>query len=464
MKEPSAIYIKFKNGDLHELRERLLTDLTKESFGVLLGKTDEIETLTIIKVVDFRPAYRTDYISRSIAFLSLEKQYIYDLLVEVTERLDVDTIIDVHTHPFCEDRVSFSGTDDSDERAFHEFLIQRFDGLHYASIVFSRKQYAARFWEIKNGKSYWRPAVIRAQTAQEQVRGSYIDDQNRLKDDEEQKLFTESNSVFNRSVLALGLDTMRRVVNDEVITVVGSGGLGSVVAEHLVHMGFHEINLIDPDVLEISNLNRIVGAYYNDAKEGIKKVEAIKKHLDHINPRATIRAFDYDVLDGKAEIIIAQSTWVIVTSDSHSSRYAVQRLCLKYFVPFISVGVNIEVQDEKIKDMSGEVITIRLGDNMCLNCLQRVNYAKIASETHQDPNIRMQLIQRGYVAGQDIKEPAVKTVNSILASMAVDVLVNQYTHQHNHYPILVYEYNKDMSIYKDTDSVNRRFKNCYCNI
>lgn len=35
------------------------------------------------------------------------------------------------------------------------------------------------------------------------------------------------------------------------ISVVGVGGIGSIIAEHLVHMGFSHINLIDFDTLEL---------------------------------------------------------------------------------------------------------------------------------------------------------------------------------------------------------------------
>ncbi len=68
-------------------------------------------------------------------------------------------------------------------------------------------------------------------------------------------------------------------MHDQVISIVGVGGLGSIIAEHLIHMGFHEINLIDPDVLEVSNLNRVVGAYYEDAQQKRYKVDVVKRHL-----------------------------------------------------------------------------------------------------------------------------------------------------------------------------------------
>jgi molybdopterin/thiamine biosynthesis adenylyltransferase len=226
-------------------------------------------------------------------------------------------------------------------------------------------------------------------------------------------------------------------------------------------MGFHTINLIDPDVLELSNLNRVVGAYYRDAEQKRAKVDVVKRHLTNINPNATVRAYKSDVYDKENESVLALSDWMIVATDNHSSRLKVQQLSVQYFVPLISVGVNITVKDHNVEDMSGEVITARAGDSLCLHCLKRINPTKIASERHPDQGIREALVKRGYVTGQDIKEPAVKTLNTFLATMAVEVLINQYTEARRHSPILVYENNRYMSVYEDRESVQSRNKHCF---
>src|SRR5207244_9709995 len=123
---------------------------------------------------------------------------------------------------------------------------------------------------------------------------------------------------------------------------------------------------------------------------------------------------------------------IIVATDTHSSRLKVQDLSVRYFVPLLSVGVNITVKDDKVEDMSGEVITARVCDYLCLHCLNRINPIKVASERHPDKTIREALVKRGYVTGKDIKEPAVKTLNTFLATMAVEVLINQYTEARRH--------------------------------
>jgi molybdopterin/thiamine biosynthesis adenylyltransferase len=270
---------------------------------------------------------------------------------------------------------------------------------------------------------------------------------------------------FQRSAQVLGLEVMRTIMHHQVISIIGVGGLGSVIAEHLLHMGFHAINLIDPDVLEVSNLNRVVGAYYEDAQQQRPKVEVVKRHLTSINPNATVLAYTKDVHDKEIESVLALSDWMIVATDNHSSRLKAQQLSVQYFVPLLSVGVNITVKDGLVDDMSGEVITARVGDWLCLSCLHRINPTKVASERHPDQTIRAELVKRGYVTGQEVKEPAVKTLNTFVATMAVEVLINQYTEMRRHVPVLVYENNGSMSLYEDRESVQQRNKHCFlCNI
>src|SRR5438105_6515882 len=140
--------IEGKQGDLAGLRATLLEDLSREHFAVLLGKTQKINGYTIINVVDLLFPAQSDYNQQSVAFLRIKKDFIHKTLVELTNRYDVDTIIDVHTHPFTQGRVSFSATDDGDEQTFCRFLNEHFEGLNYASIVFSQRQYSARVWTL----------------------------------------------------------------------------------------------------------------------------------------------------------------------------------------------------------------------------------------------------------------------------------------------------------------------------
>jgi molybdopterin-synthase adenylyltransferase len=309
--------IKFQDGALEYLRARLFKDLSREHFAILLGKTQQINGITLIKVIDILFLEQSDYHQQSAAFLRIKKDFVHRALVELVNRYDVDTLIDIHTHPFSQSNVAFSATDDGDEQTFFQFLQETFVDINYASIVFSQRRYSARVWTLRHdGIIVAGRALLKTQTLRESIMSA--DDQEYVDGRSDKTLFLDQESFFNRSTLVLGLDVMRSIVHDQVISIVGVGGLGSIIAEHLLHMGFHEINLIDPDTLEISNLNRVVGAYYEDAQRNRPKVDVVKRHLTSINPSATVMAYQKDIHDQEMESVLALSDWLIVATDTHN--------------------------------------------------------------------------------------------------------------------------------------------------
>ncbi len=376
------------------------------------------------------------------------------------QRGDVDTVIDVHTHPFCERGVAFSSTDDHDETDFLHWLTTTLDDIHYGSIVLSRTDYAARLWSMHEGRS---PRAQAARIKTQVVTENWPCAMEPPPSAALVAATDPSTGFLARSVLALGLDNLRRMLHDQRIAVVGVGGLGSVIAEHLVHTGFQTLDLIDPDVVEVTNLNRIVGAGHADAQANRLKVDVVKAHLHRINPQAEIAAYPHGIETGALLPVLAQADWIMLASDSHFSRFKAQEIALRFGIPLISSGVNITVNAGKITDMSGEVIVARSGDHLCLHCLGRVDTTAVSAEAHRGHFLGEELIRRGYVQGEEVKEPAVKTLNTMLATLAVDVLINQYTERQPHVPVWVYENNRGPCIYPDTASVMGRAKDCfYC--
>src|SRR5260370_36623341 len=64
---------------------------------------------------------------------------------------------------------------------------------------------------------------------------------------------------FDRSVRAFGAEGQATLASLS-IGIIGLGGIGSVVAEQLAHLGVRKLLWLDPDVLKGPNLNRVVGS------------------------------------------------------------------------------------------------------------------------------------------------------------------------------------------------------------
>ncbi|MDR6759850.1 molybdopterin/thiamine biosynthesis adenylyltransferase [Flavobacterium sp. 2755] len=67
--------------------------------------------------------------------------------------------------------------------------------------------------------------------------------------------------------------------------LLGGAGIGSVIAECLLRLGFETLTIIDGDVVELSNLNR---QNYIEKNISQPKVEALKERLLSINSNAKI--------------------------------------------------------------------------------------------------------------------------------------------------------------------------------
>src|SRR5690349_48649 len=66
------------------------------------------------------------------------------------------------------------------------------------------------------------------------------------------------------------------------ITIVGSGGVGSVAAYFLASQGIGHLKLIDQDIVEESNLHRLIDADYRDLH--LPKAEVLARKLSSRHP------------------------------------------------------------------------------------------------------------------------------------------------------------------------------------
>lgn len=91
---------------------------------------------------------------------------------------------------------------------------------------------------------------------------------------------------FSRTQILLGDAAMEKLQRARV-AVFGIGGVGGYTAEALIRSGIGAIDLIDPDDVSITNINRQLFAAHSNV--GKQKVEVAKARLLDINPQADIR-------------------------------------------------------------------------------------------------------------------------------------------------------------------------------
>src|SRR5687767_4964072 len=92
---------------------------------------------------------------------------------------------------------------------------------------------------------------------------------------------------FDRQVRLFGQDGQDRIQRAKV-AVVGVGGLGTLVVQQLALLGVKSFVLIDPQELDPTNLNRYVGARFDDPIPGTLKVDVGERIIRSIDPGAKI--------------------------------------------------------------------------------------------------------------------------------------------------------------------------------
>jgi len=109
----------------------------------------------------------------------------------------------------------------------------------------------------------------------------------------------------------IGIEGQNKIFRSTV-AVLGCGGLGTHVANHLVRAGIGKILIFDNDKVELTNLQRQDLFEESDVISQTSKVIAAKKRLNAINSDSIIEAFEVRVdgknierlLDGKATSLI----------------------------------------------------------------------------------------------------------------------------------------------------------------
>jgi tRNA A37 threonylcarbamoyladenosine dehydratase len=96
------------------------------------------------------------------------------------------------------------------------------------------------------------------------------------------------NPFFQRLALITGSEALDALAEKRVI-VFGLGGVGSWCAEALVRSGLGRIDLVDSDLVCVTNINRQVEA--TSKTVGLSKAETLKERLLEINPRCAVRAY-----------------------------------------------------------------------------------------------------------------------------------------------------------------------------
>jgi adenylyltransferase/sulfurtransferase len=122
------------------------------------------------------------------------------------------------------------------------------------------------------------------------------------------------------------------------ILVVGAGGLGAPVLAYLTAAGVGKIGIVDPDKVDVSNLQRQV--IYTEDDIGKYKAHCAKKRLERLNSDVSIAAFvKYIDLENIMELANSYDM-ILDCCDNFETRFILNKYCYDHRKVFVSASVH----------------------------------------------------------------------------------------------------------------------------
>lgn len=145
---------------------------------------------------------------------------------------------------------------------------------------------------------------------------------------------TDYKSLFERNYGVFSPKEQEKIRNANVL-IIGSGGIGGIVAESLARSGVEKMTIYEFDTFQISNLNRQIAC--NIDSIGKNKGRVTKEAISKINPSAKITLYERELLPEEIQTVIKEKAWDVVIPAADKWPFSVSMLdaCIDAGIPAI---------------------------------------------------------------------------------------------------------------------------------
>jgi hypothetical protein len=247
------------------------------------------------------------------------------------------------------------------------------------------------------------------------------------------KIWDYTNGINNqleigkRTIQAFGEGTYN-LLKKLKIGVVGCSGTGSPVIEQLVRLGVGKLILIDPDKVELKNLNRILNTKRSDANSHRFKVDVLKEAITGFDLGTQVQVYSDNIYDNITLLReLAECDILFGTVDSVDGRDLINRISTYYIIPYFDLGIKLEADGHGgILKIVGTVHYIQPGKSSLISRgLYDSEDLKAAGLYRMHPDQFPELVKNSYIKNININRPAVISVNMMIASYAVNEFLNR---------------------------------------
>lgn len=173
--------------------------------------------------------------------------------------------------------------------------------------------------------------------------------------------------IFDRFISLIGNDNFNKISSLNIL-IIGIGGVGGYTLESLVRSGITNITIIDPDIIDITNLNRQI--ITNTKNIGNLKIKEAKKRMKSINPNIKLAIKEIFVDKTNIHKIINKKyDYIIDTCDTITTKELLIKECLKKNIKIISsMGTAKKLDASKLE----------------ITTLNKTNYDKLAKKLRKN--------------------------------------------------------------------------------
>lgn len=396
--------------------DRLATLLTErrdiETKAFLLGRVVEWDGGTAFLVREVVPVPEEAYEERSPDRVVVRPEFVHGLLVRCAQ--EGLALLEAHTHPW-QMEARFSGIDHRSNRVKFRVTQAMSPPFRHGALVFGGTlSFEGSLWDYRRQTAV---PIERLKVLGRPLR-VLVGSGCRLPEADLRQ------EIFDRQIRAFG-KAGQQLLGHLTIGIVGLGGLGSQVAQALALLGVRRLILVDPDRLEMSNANRVVGVRRHHFRRSVWKVRALADGLRQLPQTPEVEAIPRSVLDPKAWQALLGVDILVGAVDAVGVRQFLNAVAVACLIPYLDAGVGLRAQHGHPEAGGGQVQVVVPGETACYACLNpEVRQAVEEQMTVEERQVARDL---GYIRGEVVPNPQVVFLNGVVAHQLVWELVKLVT-------------------------------------
>jgi sulfur-carrier protein adenylyltransferase/sulfurtransferase len=155
----------------------------------------------------------------------------------------------------------------------------------------------------------------------------------------------------------VGIGGQKQLLRSKVL-LVGAGGLGSPAAFYLAAAGVGTLGIVDPDVVDATNLQRQI--LHSSERIGEPKVESAQRTLTALNPDVNVVGYVERLTSENIDRIIADYDVIVDGADNFPTRYLLNDASVKWRKPVVHGSIY---------RFEGQLTVFKPFEGPCYRCL-----------------------------------------------------------------------------------------------